>query len=125
MRSGPSYSIDTIRELKKQGHGSEAFLIMGFDSLLELYTWKNYRQILNETRIITAFRPGYPVLKSDQDWPEFLQSYRSSIKVLEAPLIDISATWLRVEMMYNRSIRYLVPDLVCEYINHKQLYRNF
>jgi nicotinate-nucleotide adenylyltransferase len=124
-RMGPSYSIDTICELKTQGHGDEAFLIMGFDSLLDLYTWKEYRQILNETSIITAFRPGYPVLKNDQDWPEFLQPYRSRIKVLEAPLLDISATWLRVELMYNRSIRYLVPDAVCEYIGEKRLYLNF
>jgi nicotinate-nucleotide adenylyltransferase len=124
-RSGPSYSIDTIRELKRQGHGDEAYLIMGFDSLLELHTWKNYEQILCETKIITAFRPGYPVLQNNKDWPNFLQSYRSKIEVLEAPLLDISATWLRVELMYARSIRYLVPDTVREYINQKRLYRNF
>jgi nicotinate-nucleotide adenylyltransferase len=124
-RSGPSYSIDTIRELKRQGHGDEAYLIMGFDSLLELHTWKNYEQILSETKIITAFRPGYPVLQNNNDWPKFLQPYRSKIEVLEAPLIDISATWLRVELMYGRSIRYLVPDTVREYIYQKRLYRNF
>ncbi|MGE5583379.1 MAG: nicotinate-nucleotide adenylyltransferase [Bacillota bacterium] len=124
-RSGPSYSIDTIRVLKMQGHGEEAFLIMGFDSLLELHTWRNYQEILAETKIITAFRPGYPVLKDDQEWPGFLKPYRRKILVLEAPLLDISATWLRVELMYGRSIRYLVPDPVREYINQKKLYRNF
>lgn len=124
-RLGPSYSIDTIRELKSQGHGDEVFLIMGFDSLLELYTWKNYEQILNETKIITAFRPGYPVLQNDREWPKFLQPHRNRITVLEAPLLDISATWLRVELMYSRSIRYLVPDTVREYIYQKRLYRNF
>ena len=124
-RLGPSYSIDTIRELKRQGHGDEAFLIMGFDSLLELYSWKNYEQILKEAKIITAFRPGYPVLQYAEEWPQFLQPYHSQIKVLEAPLLDISATWLRVEMMYSRSIRYLVPDAVRDYIYQKRLYRNF
>jgi nicotinate-nucleotide adenylyltransferase len=124
-RSGTSYSIDTIRELKNQGHGDDCYFIMGFDSLLKLDTWQNYQQILNETQIITAFRPGYPVLKTKQDWPEFLQPYRSRIKVLEAPLIDISATGLRVELMHKRSIRYLLPDAVCEYIDQKQLYRYF
>ena len=62
-REGPSYSIDTIRQLKMQDYGTDAALIMGFDSLLELHSWKNYREILTETKIITAFRPGYPVLK--------------------------------------------------------------
>jgi nicotinate-nucleotide adenylyltransferase len=124
-REGPSYSIDTIRQLKKQGHGNEAALIMGFDSLLELNTWKNYQEILTETKIITAFRPGYPVLKNDREWPQFLRPYLKQILVLEAPLLDISSTWLRVELMYERSIRYLVPDAVREYIIRKHLYRDF
>jgi nicotinate-nucleotide adenylyltransferase len=124
VRSGLSYTIDTIRQLKKEHPGEEAFLIMGFDSLLELYTWKDYRQILNETQIITAFRPGYPVLINEQQWPEFLRLYRDKIKLLEAPLIDISATWLRQELVNGHSVRYLIPETVREYIQHRGLYRN-
>ena len=124
-REGPSYSIDTVRELKVKEAGYTAALIMGFDSLLEFHTWKDYHEILDETMIITAFRPGYPVLKEDSEWPKFLKPYRKKIIILEAPLIDISATWLRVELMYERSIRYLVPDSVREYIHQKRLYRDF
>ena len=124
-REGPSYSIDTIRQLKAQEHGSEAALIMGFDSLLELHTWKDYREILTEAKIITAFRPGYPVINNEEDWPRFLQPFCRQIVVLEAPLLDISSTWLRVEMMYNRSIRYLVPEPVREYIRQNKLYASF
>lgn len=124
-REGPSYSVDTVKALKKQGHGENAAFIMGFDSVLELHTWKNYHELLTETRIITAFRPGYPILKNDQDWPKFLRPYREQIMLLEAPLLDISSTWLRVELMYGRSIRYLVPDPVREFILNHQLYRNF
>lgn len=124
-RAGPSYSIDTVRELKKQGYGDQAAFIMGFDSLLELYSWKNYREFLDETKVITAFRPGYPILKNAAEWPEYLRAYLHQILVLEAPLLDISATWLRVEMMYNRSIRYLVPDAVNQYIQDHRLYRNY
>jgi nicotinate-nucleotide adenylyltransferase len=124
-RNGPSYTIDTIRELTTRGHGEQAALILGFDSLLEFYTWKDYQAILNQTQIITAFRPGYPVLKKESDWPVFLKPYRDRIKILEAPLLDISSTWLRVELMYERSIRYLVPDAVIEYIHRKRLYHEF
>jgi nicotinate-nucleotide adenylyltransferase len=124
VRPGPSYTIDTIRQLKKEHPGDEAFLIMGFDSLLELHTWKDYRQILNETQIITAFRPGYPVLINERQWPEFLRLYRNKVKVLEAPLIEISATWLRQELLDGRSVRYLIPENVREYIQHRGLYRN-
>lgn len=123
-RKGPSYSIDTIRQLKKELSDPETALIMGFDSLLELHSWKNYQSILEETKIITAFRPGYPILTDDQHWPPFLKAYRHQILVLEAPLLDISSTWLRVELMYGRSIRYLVPDPVIDYINTNGLYRD-
>ncbi|HEX3045903.1 MAG TPA: nicotinate-nucleotide adenylyltransferase [Bacillota bacterium] len=124
-RQGPSYSIDTIRELKAAENGADVALIIGFDSLLELHTWKDYQDILKETQIVTAFRPGYPVLKNNRTWPDFLQPYRERITILEAPLLDISSTWLRVELMYDRSIRYLVPDAVLEYIMANRLYRDF
>lgn len=124
-REGPSYSVDTVKALKKQGHGRNAAFIMGFDSLLELHTWKNYQELLAETKIITAFRPGYPILKNDEDWPKFLRPYREQILLLEAPLLDISSTWLRVELMYEHSIRYLVPDQVRDFILKHRLYRNF
>jgi nicotinate-nucleotide adenylyltransferase len=124
-REGPSYSIDTVRELKRQGYGDEAAFIMGVDTLLELNSWKNYRELLSETKIITAFRPGYPVLKSEAEWPPFLLEFQDRILVLSAPLIDISSTWLRVEMIYNRSIRYLVPDAVCQFIEENRLYHNY
>ena len=97
---------------------------MGFDSLLGLDTWKDYQQILDETQLIAALRPGFPILQDDQDWPEFLKSYRRRIHLLKAPLIDISATWIRNELKEGRSIRYLVPDAVSEYIDQRHLYRN-
>jgi nicotinate-nucleotide adenylyltransferase len=124
-REGPSYSIDTIRELKRQGFGDEAAFIMGFDTLLEVDSWRNYREFLSETKIITAFRPGYPILKDEAEWPSFLREFIDRILVLSAPLIDISSTWLRVEMVYNRSIRYLAPDAVCDFIEANRLYRQY
>jgi nicotinate-nucleotide adenylyltransferase len=124
-REGPSYTIDTIRQLVSDAGGEEALLIMGFDSLLELNTWKDYQRLLTKIKVITAFRPGYPVLRNENEWPEFLQPFRERILLLEAPLIDISATWLRVELMYGRSIRYLLPEPVREYIETERLYREF
>jgi len=124
-RNGPSYTIDTINELTARGYGETPHLILGFDSLLELHSWKDYQAILGRTKIITAFRPGYPVLKNESDWPVFLEPYCRQIKILEAPLLDISSTWLRVELMYERSIRYLVPNPVIEYIRQKRLYHEF
>ena len=80
--------------------------------------------MLEENRIITAFLYVYPMLNDYQNWQPFLKAYRHQILVLEAPLLDISSTWLRVELMYGRSIRYLVPDPVIDYINANGLYRD-
>jgi len=124
-RVGPSYSIDTVKELKRQGYGEEAAFIMGFDSLLELNTWKNYQEFLAETKVLTAFRPGFPILKNEADWPRFLRPFLDRILIFEAPLLDISSTWLRVELMYNHSIKYLVPDSVSNYIKENRLYRSY
>lgn len=121
-RKGPSYTVDTVRELIIAEHGGEAALILGFDSLLELCTWKNYREILEQARIITAFRPGSPILQSTANWPAFLKPYRERVTIIEAPLLDISSTWLREELKCDHSIRYLVPDAVREYIRKEQLY---
>jgi nicotinate-nucleotide adenylyltransferase len=121
-RDGPSYSIDTIRALKSENPGQDCFFILGFDSLLSLNTWKDYQQILEEAQIIAAMRPGFSQFASDRDWPDFLKQYRHRIGILKAPLIDISATWLRNELKSGRSIRYLVPDRVFEYINRMHLY---
>ena len=63
-------------------------------------------------------------MSDDQNWPSFLEDYRSQILKLEAPLLDISSTWLRVELMLGRSVKYLVPDLVIDYINSNGLYRD-
>ncbi len=124
-RDGPSYTVDTVRQLKHLYPGMEPALILGFDSLLELHSWKDYQAILGEAKIITALRPGYPILKDKADWPAFLHPYRERILFLEAPLLDISSTWLRVELMYEHSIRYLVPDRVREFIHLNHIYQDF
>ena len=124
-REGPSYSIDTLRQLKQEHPKMEAAFIMGYDSLLELHSWKNYQELLAESRVITAFRPGYPILNDITDLPQFLKPFHERILFLEAPLLDISSTWLRVELMYDRSIRYLVPEPVRNYILKKRIYGDF
>ena len=61
-RAGPSYSIDTLRQLKKERPGEEAALIMGVDSLLELHTWKDYQQILDGNQSNYCFSARVPHL---------------------------------------------------------------
>lgn len=110
----PSYTIDTLTFLKEK-HPNHAFvLIMGGDNLASLHKWKNYELILRDHQIYVYQRPQYElgILK---DHP--------SITLFEAPLMQISASYIRNCIKNKQSIRYLVPDIVLEEIEACSLYR--
>jgi nicotinate-nucleotide adenylyltransferase len=116
-RTGPSYSIDTIRELKQGGDGAISWLI-GADMLQILPQWHRAEELLGEVEFVIAQRPGYAV-----DWaalPHAFQSLRP--KVVTAPLLEISASDIRRRVREGQSIRYLVPPEVERYIFSHKLY---
>lgn len=110
----PSYTIDTLAVLKEKYPQHEFALIMGGDNIASLHLWKNYEQILAGYDIYVYKRPAYE-LGALADHPR--------IKVCEAPLLDISATYIRECLKEGKSIRYLVPDAVWEYLESGKLYR--
>jgi len=121
-RPGSTYSIDTIVELKA-GLGARAklYLIVGFDALAELPSWKNPKRLVEMCQVVGVARPGYA---------EFdLRSLESSIPgaselimIVDVPQIDISATGIRRRVAQGLSIRYLVPEAVERYIAEHNLY---
>ncbi|MCZ6697465.1 MAG: nicotinate-nucleotide adenylyltransferase [Planctomycetota bacterium] len=124
-RAGPSYSIDTVDELGRQlGDQCDLFWIIGADSLPELATWHRIGELLDRIRIVTAARPGFVVpdvtsLEAKVGAPavEKLISDR-----FRTPEIDISATGIRQRVRKGRSVRYLTPSPVAEYIAREGLY---
>lgn len=117
-RAGPSYSIDTARELRRRGWDDIAWLI-GADMVPILPKWHEPLDLLREVDLVIMARPGWSF-----DWralPAPFQRLRE--QVVEAPLIDISATTIRQRVATGRSIRYLTPDPVCDYIVAHGLYR--
>ena len=110
----PSYTIDTLAVLKEKYPQHEFALIMGGDNIASLHLWKNYEQILAGYDIYVYKRPSYD-LGALADHPR--------VKVCEAPLLDISATYIRECIREGKSIRYLVPDAVWEYLESGSLYR--
>lgn len=109
----PSYTIDTLIILKEKYPQHEFSLIMGSDNLISLDKWKNYKQILTYPIFIYR-RPGY-------DLNPF-QEY-TSIKFYEVPQIMLSASQIRNYIEEGKSIRYLVPEPVYEFLDGNKLYK--
>ncbi len=117
QRTGPSFTLETVRELRKRGMDEVCWLI-GSDSVPQLPTWRQPEQLMNEARIIVMGRPG-TVLDASHLPVAFR---RLADEIVTAPLIDISATDIRRRVQARRSIAYLVPESVEKYILHKCLY---
>jgi nicotinate-nucleotide adenylyltransferase len=125
-REGPSYTIDTLRELRQvHGEGTGLFFIAGADSILELMTWKEPGQLLDEAKFIVANRPGFPVEKLEYSLPEQTSRGARSIEsvyMMDMPALDISASDIRERASGGRAFRYMLPDKVWRYVCDKGLY---
>ncbi len=109
----PSYTIDTLTYLKDKYQSYDFKLIIGGDNLAIFPKWKNSIKIIEEFGLIVYPRPG-----TTQDK---LISHQNVVYV-EAPLLDISATYIRRSVKENRSIKYLVPEKASAYIGDKKLF---
>lgn len=110
----PSYTIDTLAYLTEKFPLENFSIIMGSDSYRNLSHWKNYEQILERFKIFVYLRPEFPVIPSE---------IRVGTTVLKAPLLDISASYIRKRIKEGKSIKYLTPDAVEEYIIGNKYYR--
>jgi len=111
----PSYTVDTLAVLRERYPDREFALIMGGDNLATLHLWKNYEQILAQHDLYVYQRPQY-ALGALAEHPR--------VRIHEAPMLDISATYLRTCIREGKSVRYLVPEAVWEYLDGSPLYRN-
>lgn len=111
-RGGRSYTIDTLKELKKIYSGDELYFIIGSDLINYLDDWKDLKEIIAMVKFIVATRPGYSL----QNLPD----YMTTINICA---VDISAFGIRQCIKENRSFRYLVTEAVRHYILKKGLYR--
>lgn len=112
----PSYTIDTLTYLQERYPSYQFVLIMGEDNLATFPKWKNYDRILEYHEVIVYPRPG------SASAPEELV-HHPKIQIVSAPLLDISATFVRQSLKEHKSVRYLLPEPVIEYIHFKKLYQ--
>ncbi len=115
-RGGVSYTIDTLREMLRRYPGDSLHLLIGMDNVRDFHTWKDPEEILALARVIVMTRPGFghPIGKS-----KLLRQMR----VCEVPEIDIASRDIRARVRGGKSIRYLVPAPVEQFINAHGLYR--
>jgi nicotinate-nucleotide adenylyltransferase len=119
-REGPSYTVDTIEELR-QSLGGEIYFILGWDSLEEIPKWHDPLRLVTMCHLVAVPRPGYP--KPDLNKIETLvPGLIKSTMVLEGPLINISASDIRSRIARGLSIGHLVPRAVADYIKERGLY---
>jgi len=116
-RAGVSYTVDTVTTLAGEHPGAALMLIIGSDNFLEFQTWKAPTEILARVQLVVMNRPGFEVDQSRHE----LARIATFVKV---PQIGISSSDIRRRVKMGRSIRYLVPPAVEEYIVRHQLYRD-
>lgn len=122
-RQGLSYTVDTVRALLEQlGQNTEIYFITGADAIAELPTWERIEDLLHICHFVGATRPGI-ISSLDQVIRHFGPQGRRKIHRLATPELEISSTDIRERIRQNRSIRYIVPESVEQYILKEGLYR--
>lgn len=122
-RAGPSYTIDTLEVLAEElGLDTEIFLLLGWDSLATMPSWKEPDRITRMVRLVSFPRPGFS--RPDMGRLEAaISGIQSRLIIMEKPLIGISSSEIRTRIASGKSIRYLVPEKVERYISRKGLYQ--
>jgi nicotinate-nucleotide adenylyltransferase len=120
-RKEPSHTVDTLREMRHWYAPEKVafYFITGLDAVLGITSWKEYEALPGLCSIVAVSRPGYA--------PQSLESLpgeiRDAIIPLEIPLLSISSTEIRARIEEDRSIKYLLPESVEQYIYKRGLYR--
>jgi nicotinate-nucleotide adenylyltransferase len=113
----PSYTIDTLKSLKKDHPEKEFFLIMGSDNLLGLEDWKEAQQLIENYEIAVYPRPGYEVST------ELLERLKGRIHLVDAPILELSSTDIRARIRSGKVYRMKVKEAVWRSIERDGLYR--
>ncbi len=115
-RPGPTYTIDTLRDLREErGDGWDLYFITGADALEQIFTWRNLDELFELAHFVGATRPGHDL--SATGLPE------GKVSLVEVPALAISSTECRERVSLGEPIWYLVPDGIVQYIAKRGLYR--
>jgi nicotinate-nucleotide adenylyltransferase len=115
-RGGPTYTIDTLRDLRaERGKEAELFFITGADALARMMSWQDVNELFELAHFVGVTRPGHRL--TGDGLPE------DRVSLLEVPALAISSTDCRQRVAHGQPIWYLVPDGIVQYIAKRRLYR--
>jgi len=116
-RPGPTYTIDTLRDLRaERGEDAELFFITGADALSAMMSWQDVEELFSLAHFVGATRPGHRL--TDRGLPE------DKVSLVEIPALAISSTGCRQRVAEGQPIWYLVPDGIVQYIAKRKLYQS-
>jgi len=115
-RNGPTYTIDTLRDLKNARPDAELFFITGADAIAQILGWRNHDELWELAHFVAVSRPGHVL--STEGLPS------EDVSQLEVPALAISSTDCRARVRAGNPVWYLVPDGVVQYIAKHHLYRS-
>lgn len=119
-----SYTVDTIRELKKIYKEEKLYFLIGLDSLFQLKTWMKIGDLSQEIEFVVALRPGYLDREEINKEIDFLrENFGTKVNLIKTPLYEISSTDLRDRIREGKSLRYLIPKKVLDYIEESGFYK--
>lgn len=119
-----SYTVDTIRELKKIYKEEKLYFLIGLDSLFQLKTWMKIGDLSHEIEFVVALRPGYLDKEEVNKEIDFLrENFGTKVNLIKTPLYEISSTDLRDRIREGKSLRYLIPKKVLDYIEESGFYK--
>ena len=115
-RGGPTYTIDTLRDLRaERGDEAELFFITGADALAQIMSWQDVNELFKLAHFVGVTRPGHRL--TGDGLPE------DNVSLVEVPALAISSTDCRQRVARGEPIWYLVPDGIVQYIAKRRLYR--
>jgi len=118
-RDGPTYTVETLRQLANEHPDAELYFITGADAILEIVQWKDPDEALSLAHFIAATRPGHDLSRLEAAAAE----HRPRVSVMKIPALAISSSDIRQRVHEGRAIRYLLPEGVKSFIEKAGLYR--
>ncbi len=121
-RGGPTYTKDTLRDLREQHPDAELYFITGADALATILSWQDWPEMFEMARFVGVSRPGYE-LNGDHLADALGALPPHALTLVEVPALAISSTDCRRRAAESRPIWYLVPDGVVQYVSKRRLYQ--